>query len=144
MNNPLPFFSVVIPTYNGHAQPNECLVSFAGLDYPRDRFEVIVVDDENAQSPEFIVARVRDRMRVDLIVQPHGGPARATRLARSIPLLSVRPCALGRTNFTIFSFLIFPGSGSRTGIGLILQTDSWAEALTQLNLRQSQARAGDD
>ena len=40
-----PYFSVIIPT---HARPDRlaaCLEALANLDYPRDRFEVIVVDD---------------------------------------------------------------------------------------------------
>ncbi len=84
MDNPLPSFSVVIPTYNRHVQLHECLDSLAGLDYPRDRFEVIVVDDESDESPEFIVARHRNRMQVELIVQPHGGPARARNTGASV------------------------------------------------------------
>ena len=84
MNSPLPSFSVVIPTYNRHAQLSECLVSLAKLAYPRDRYEVIVVDDESPMTPEVIVTRFRDRMRVELIVQPHGGPARARNAGASV------------------------------------------------------------
>jgi len=41
----LPTFSVVIPTYRRPERLVACLRSLAALDYPRDRFEVIVVDD---------------------------------------------------------------------------------------------------
>ncbi len=77
MNVSLPNFTVVIPTYNRGWQLEECLGSLARLDYPRDRFDVVVVDDHSARPPKDIVAGFRDRIRVELIVQPHGGPARA-------------------------------------------------------------------
>ena len=38
-------FSIIIPTRNRPAQITACLRSVAALDFPRDRFEVIVVDD---------------------------------------------------------------------------------------------------
>ena len=37
--------SIVVPTYRRPHQLADCLRSLAALDYPRDRFEVIVVDD---------------------------------------------------------------------------------------------------
>lgn len=77
MHETPPSFTVVVPTYNRRQQLAECLDSLAGLDYPRDRFEVLIVDDQSDRSPEDIVAAYRDRIDVRLIVQPHGGPARA-------------------------------------------------------------------
>ena len=38
-------FSVVVPTYNRPARLAACLAAVAALDYPRDAFEVVVVDD---------------------------------------------------------------------------------------------------
>lgn len=49
----------------------------ARLDYPRDRFEVIVVDDGSEAPPEAVVASFRDRLDVVLLTQPHAGPATA-------------------------------------------------------------------
>jgi GT2 family glycosyltransferase len=43
---PLPSFSIVIPTYRRPERLASCLRALAELDYPRDRFEVIVVDDD--------------------------------------------------------------------------------------------------
>ncbi|MFZ1744917.1 MAG: glycosyltransferase [Nitrospirales bacterium] len=40
-----PIFSIVIPTYNRPKQLAACLQACSQLDYPYDRFEIIVVDD---------------------------------------------------------------------------------------------------
>ncbi len=48
--DPLPSFSIVIATHNRPRQLAECLAALASLDYPRDRFEVIVVDDGSPTS----------------------------------------------------------------------------------------------
>ena len=77
MPDSLPKFSIVIPTYNRRLPLGECLRSLAALEYPTDRFEVLVVDDESPRSPEDIVAPYRDKIAIKLLVQPHGGPARA-------------------------------------------------------------------
>nr|MBA2449195.1 glycosyltransferase [Chloroflexota bacterium] len=55
----------------------ECLQALAGLDYPRERFEVIVVDDGSATSLERVVQRFRERLSLTLIRQPNAGPAAA-------------------------------------------------------------------
>jgi glycosyltransferase involved in cell wall biosynthesis len=72
-----PFFSAIIPTYNRSDQLYFCLRAFSHLDYPRDRFEVIVVDDESEESLEPTVASFRDLLDIRLINQSHGGPAKA-------------------------------------------------------------------
>lgn len=45
MRAPACQFSVIVPTYGRPAALAECLAALARLDYPPDRFEVIVVDD---------------------------------------------------------------------------------------------------
>jgi GT2 family glycosyltransferase len=72
-----PFFSIIVPTYNRPEQLAVCLRSLAKLDYPRDRFEVIVVDDGSQTRPEAVVAAVRDRLDVSLVSQSNAGPAAA-------------------------------------------------------------------
>ena len=73
-------FSIIIPTYKRRDQLAACLESTARLDYLRDRFEVIVVDDGGQISPEETVARVRTPLNITLIKQVHGGPAKARNL----------------------------------------------------------------
>ena len=72
-----PFFSIIVPTYNHSGELTACLQSVACLDYPRDRFEVIVVDDGSETSPESVVASFQGRLDVTLLTQPHAGPATA-------------------------------------------------------------------
>ena len=77
----LPTFSVVIPTYNRPRQLKRCLAALAALaalDYPRDRFEVIVVDDASPTPLNPIVEAVQDRIRARLVRQArNAGPAAA-------------------------------------------------------------------
>jgi len=40
-----PMVSVIVPTKDREAELDECLAALFALDYPRDRYEVIVVDD---------------------------------------------------------------------------------------------------
>ncbi len=71
------FFSVVIPTYNRPERLAICLQSLAALDYPRDRFEVIVVDDGSEMPLESVVEPFQKQIDLTLLKQPNGGPAKA-------------------------------------------------------------------
>ena len=72
-----PFFSIVIPTYHRPQQLAACLQALTRLDYPRDRFEVIVVDDGGGTSLDDIVVQFRESFYVTLLLHPHAGPASA-------------------------------------------------------------------
>lgn len=72
-----PFFSVIVPTCNRHEQLKICLNAIADLDYPRDRFEVIIVDDGSKESPERIVESFEERLDIKLLRQKNAGPAAA-------------------------------------------------------------------
>lgn len=77
MNHDLPFFSVIVPTYERPEQLRKCLASLAQLDYPAERFEVIVVDDGSETLPVEIVSAARDAINARLLVQENVGPAAA-------------------------------------------------------------------
>lgn len=70
-------FSVVVPTFRRPEQLTLCLEGLSRLNFPRDRFEVIVVDDGSPESLDMVVARWREHLDVRLVVQPNGGPAAA-------------------------------------------------------------------
>jgi GT2 family glycosyltransferase len=72
-----PFVSIIIPTYARPRQLKLCLRSIARLEYPRSRFEVIVVDDGSETLPETIVDSFRSRFATTLLSQTHAGPAAA-------------------------------------------------------------------
>lgn len=72
-----PFFSVVIPTYNRPLQIERCLAALAQMDYPQDRYEVIVVDDGGKTSLRSIVDGFGKGVSMTLVEQQNAGPAAA-------------------------------------------------------------------
>lgn len=77
MKDKIPFFSVIIPTYNRAALLSDCLSSLTNSTYPRDQFEVIIVDDGGTESLEPVVTRFQQRLSIKLVTQPNQGPAAA-------------------------------------------------------------------
>ncbi|HYY57283.1 MAG TPA: glycosyltransferase [Pyrinomonadaceae bacterium] len=77
MSQETPFFSIIIPTYKRPAQLASCLEAVARLDYPPERFEVVIVDDGSHAPPEKLVASFRPRLDIRLLTQRHAGPAAA-------------------------------------------------------------------
>jgi glycosyltransferase involved in cell wall biosynthesis len=77
MHSPQLLFSFVIPTFNRPRELRRCLTALAELDYPRDRFEVVVVDDGSPTVPGDIVESFRDRLDICLIAKRNRGPASA-------------------------------------------------------------------
>lgn len=69
-----PDFSIVVPTYNRPDELAHCLKVLSALDYPKDRFEVIVVDDGSDEPAESVVARWSDKLRIQCLRQGNGGP----------------------------------------------------------------------
>jgi GT2 family glycosyltransferase len=74
-----PAFSIVIPTLHRPARLADCLRSLTALNYPRDRFEVVVVDDGASPVTEKQVADVaRDSgIATQYVARTRVGPARA-------------------------------------------------------------------
>jgi glycosyltransferase involved in cell wall biosynthesis len=70
-------FSIVIPTYNRPSHLAACLQACARLDYPRDRFEVIAVDDGGTTLLDAVVARFQGLFTLKLLRQENAGPAAA-------------------------------------------------------------------
>lgn len=77
MMNVKPFFSIIIPTYNRPERLANCLKAIALLDYPRDRFEVIVVDDGSKTPLDSVVTPLLDEITIKLFRQVNAGPAAA-------------------------------------------------------------------
>ena len=72
-----PFFSVVVPTHRRIARLCACLDALAALDYPTERFEVIVVNDGCEGLSADQLAAFRSRMQLTSVDQPWSGPAAA-------------------------------------------------------------------
>lgn len=69
--------SVVVPTHNRLASLTACLLALVEQELPRDRYEVIVVDDGSRTPPRELIAELSSRMSVRLIEQQNAGPASA-------------------------------------------------------------------
>lgn len=72
-----PFFSVVVPTRMRPERLSTCVDGLGRLTYPRERFEVIVVDDGSVNEQR---VEAPDGLRVRVIRQEHAGPAAARNL----------------------------------------------------------------
>jgi cellulose synthase/poly-beta-1,6-N-acetylglucosamine synthase-like glycosyltransferase len=77
MTSALPSFAIIIPTRDRPSQLAACLASLTRLDYPRDRFEVIVVDDGSRPPIPEVTAKFQDRLNLTLLTQSPAGPAAA-------------------------------------------------------------------
>src|SRR5687767_7876993 len=70
-------FSVVIPTYNRPLQLQQCLEGLANQDYPREAFEVIVVDDGGEHPLTKINDHYQTRLSLVFLKQANAGQASA-------------------------------------------------------------------
>lgn len=78
MNPGMPLdFSIIVPTYNRPRELACCLESLAALDFPKDRFEVIVIDDGGSLPIDPIVSRWADSLLITILHETNGGPAMA-------------------------------------------------------------------
>ncbi|MGF1538553.1 MAG: glycosyltransferase [Elainellaceae cyanobacterium] len=69
-------FSVIIPTYNRPQQLTACLRALVQQTYPKERFEVIVVNDGGTPLTP-VIEPFRERLGIALIEQANAGPAQA-------------------------------------------------------------------
>jgi len=70
-------FSIVIPTRNRPEQLAECLQAIQRLDFDKDRFEIIVVDDGSRVSMKDQLGGTEDLQKTQWIRIPNSGPAAA-------------------------------------------------------------------
>ena len=81
-----PFVSVLVPVRNEERYVERCLYALAAQDYPRDRFEVIVLDGQSSDSTPEIVARFAAESTLDLrqVANPRRLPAAALNIGLSL------------------------------------------------------------
>lgn len=75
--DPSALFSVIVPTRDRPERLEACLEAMAQLDFPAEKFEVIISDDGSRVPPVTLVARFADRLRVRLVQGVQAGPAAA-------------------------------------------------------------------
>ena len=69
MSRPPVTFSVIIPTRDRPEQLAACLRSLTDQNYPRDQFEVVVVDDASRLPLDPVIAGFRERLTLTLLKQ---------------------------------------------------------------------------
>ena len=77
-------FSIIIPTYNRPKNLKNCIESLKHINYPRNRFEVIIVDDGSTQVLDNLIEPYKSLMKVTLIRQKNAGPAKARNTGASV------------------------------------------------------------
>ena len=78
-----PFVSVVVPMYNSEETIENCINSLLNLDYPKDRYEIIVVDDHSTDNSAKIVSDfkyIHSNVRLTKQAKNKKGPAAARNL----------------------------------------------------------------
>jgi GT2 family glycosyltransferase len=70
-------FSIIVPTFRRPTLLAACLRALAQLDYPRELYEVLVVNDGTENLPREVVEAFATQIDVKLVSQQHGGPAKA-------------------------------------------------------------------
>lgn len=76
-------FSIIIPTYK---RPNElmgCLEAISKLDYPSNKFEVIIVDD-GGELPDELFSTFHKKINLTILHQQNSGPAAARNFGAKI------------------------------------------------------------
>ncbi len=71
-----PSFSVIIPTYQRPIELVRCLTAIEKLDYPKENFEVIVVND-GGEMDEKTISSFSSKFDLKLLNQKNSGPAKA-------------------------------------------------------------------
>lgn len=71
-----PFVSVIVPHYQDLGGLEICLASLEAQTYPKDRFEVVVGDNNSPVGMDAVRAVVGDRAQVVLVTEKGAGPAR--------------------------------------------------------------------
>jgi len=73
----VPLCSIIVPTHARPAQLAECLAALSRLDYPKERLEVIVVDDGGGVPLAPVLERFRQVLDLTVLEQEQAGPADA-------------------------------------------------------------------
>jgi len=80
MNNP--FISVIIPTHNRSSSLKKTLLSLMNQTYPKDRYEIIIVDDGGRDNTEKMIKELNKQTNsnINYFWQKNRGPAAARNL----------------------------------------------------------------
>jgi len=80
-NNKFPKVSIIIPAHNEEKNILRTINSVLNLDYPKDRLEIIVVDDSSTDNTSNVVKKYR---QVKLVYNKHKGLGKASALNQGL------------------------------------------------------------
>ncbi len=80
-----PFYSVIVPSYNREVEIRELLESFTRLDFPPDRYELIIADDGSTDDTAALVRQFQQTapFALKFFAQENRGPGAARNMGMS-------------------------------------------------------------
>lgn len=73
-----PDISVIVPVLNGNSIIKECIASLVKQDFPKNRYEIIIVDNGSTDNTPKILKRFKKNIRI--FMEPERGPSYARNL----------------------------------------------------------------
>ncbi len=74
------FYSIIVPSYNRADEISELLASFKQLNFPRNRYELIIADDGSTDNTEYRVKQFQPSLPLVYLTQTNQGPGAARNL----------------------------------------------------------------
>jgi glycosyltransferase involved in cell wall biosynthesis len=87
--NKIPFVTVIVCTYNGEKHIKDCLDALTKQDYPKDKYETIVVDDGSTDRTDEIVSKY---------------PVKIIKHRKNLGISSARNTGLRNANGTVVAY----------------------------------------
>lgn len=79
----LPFVSVIVPVYNGEKVIGECIESLLNQTYPKDKYEIIVVDNNSTDRTAEIISKYPVKyVKEDKIQSPYAARNKGASIAK--------------------------------------------------------------
>ncbi|HSP87922.1 MAG TPA: glycosyltransferase family A protein, partial [Ignavibacteriaceae bacterium] len=75
MNNYFPKVSVIVPVYNAEKSLKECINSILEIDYPKEKIELILINNASTDRTEYILNEFKDKIKI--FYEQKRGPAAA-------------------------------------------------------------------
>ncbi len=76
-------FSIIIPSHNRKEELKECLESLANQTFPKDQFEVIIIDDHSTDGTHVWLNSIKNKLPFKLIAETLSGDVRYPGPARN-------------------------------------------------------------
>jgi len=101
---PLPFISVIVPALNAEKAIKECILSLLNQNYPKNKYEIIFVDNNSTDNTYNILKKFRKRIKIlkELEEGSYRARNKGLRSARgSIIAFTDSDCIVDRSGFSM-------------------------------------------